>query len=161
MREYLDTESATLPQSPAALGPVLRGVVDQLSPAAAERQIRLQLTGGCSSTVALAEPRLRLALQYLIVILIEEQSRRRDIVLRLEQGSSESELRASIEGDILVDSTPRRDRVSAALHNVQLAIAARLFESAGASLVFDSQNYSGFLLRIPRPARPVSLEFFL
>ena len=160
MREYLDTESGTLPPCPAPLGPVLRGVVDQLSPVAAERQIRLQLTGGCSSTVALAEPRLRLALQYLIVILIEAQPRHREVVLRLEQGPSDSELRASIEGETSTTTAPRHDLVSTALHNVQLAIAGRLLESAGASLVFDRHNYSGFLLRIPRPARPVSLEVF-
>ena len=75
MREYLETESATSPQALVPLGPVLRDVVDQLSPVAAERQVGLHLTGGCSSMVALAEPRLRLALQYLIGILIEEQPR--------------------------------------------------------------------------------------
>lgn len=160
MREYLDTEPPTLPQSPVPFGPVVRAVVDQLAPVAAERQIRLQLTGGCSSTVALGELRLRLALQYLIVILIEEQPRNRDIALRLEQGASESELRASVERDLSNTAVLRRDRVSATVHNVQLAIAGRLLESAGASLVFDRHDYSGFLLRIPRPARPISPELF-
>src|SRR5882724_2093047 len=35
MREYLDTESTTSPRTPVPLGPVLRSVIEQLSPAAA------------------------------------------------------------------------------------------------------------------------------
>ena len=46
MREYLDTESSTPSQTLVPLGPVLRGVIDQLTSKAAERHIRLQLTGG-------------------------------------------------------------------------------------------------------------------
>jgi hypothetical protein len=42
MREYLDTESASLPQPPVPLGLVLRSVVDQLSAVAADRQVRLR-----------------------------------------------------------------------------------------------------------------------
>ena len=156
MREYLDTESTTLPPPAVPLGPVLRSVVDQLSPLAAERQIRLRLTGGCSSTVALAEPRLRLALQYLIGILIEEQPRHRDVTLRLEQSPSESELRALIEPWPSTTTASTPDRVLATLHNVQLAIASRLLESAGASLIFARSDHSGFLLRIPRTPRPIS-----
>jgi len=62
MREYLETESATSPQPPSHWT-VLRSVLDQLSPLPPERQVGLHLTGGCSATVALAEPSLRLALQ--------------------------------------------------------------------------------------------------
>src|SRR5437870_933126 len=69
MQEYLETESTTAPQASVPLGPVLRTVVDQLLPKASERQLRLRLTGGCSSTVALPESRLRLALQYLIGVI--------------------------------------------------------------------------------------------
>ncbi len=160
MREYLDTESATLPRTPVPLGPVLRNVVDQLSPIAAERQVRLQLTGGCSSTIALPEPRLRLALQYLIGVLIERQPRNGGITLRLEQGPSESELRAHVERDISGAAAPRRDPVIATVHDVQLAIARRLLESAGTSLVFGRDDHSGFLLQIPRLPRPIAPELF-
>ena len=161
MREYLDTESSTSPQTPAPLGPVLRSVVDQLSPTAAERQVRLQLSGGCSSAIALPEPRLRLALQYLIGVLIEGQGRPREITLRLEQGPSESELRAHVEQEVASATAPGRDPVIATLHEVQLAIARRLLESAGASLIFGRDPHAGFLLRIPRPTRPAAPELSL
>ena len=159
MREYLDTESIAAAQ-PVPLGPVLRSVVDGLSSTAAERQVRLRLTGGCSSTVALAEPRLRLALQYLIGVLIEEQPRHRDIMLRLEQGPSESELRAQVERLPAAAAASRPDPVTATLHNVQRAIARRVLESAGASLVLDCGDCVGFLLRLPRSPRPASPEPF-
>ena len=160
MQEYLETETSTAPQTPVPLGPVLRSVVDYLSPKAAERQIRIGLTGGRSSTVALTEPRLRLALQYLIGVLIDVQPRNRDITLRLEQGPSESELRAQVEREAPSAPVPARDPGLSTLHTVQLAIARRLLESAGASLVFDHGGCSGFLLRIPRPARPTTPELF-
>jgi hypothetical protein len=116
----------------------------------------------------LAEPSLRLALQYLIGVLIEEQPRHQDVTLRLEQGPSESELTARIEPS---NSPPSRlDPVTATLHNVQLAIATRLLESAGASLTFDREARSGtdrhgevrsgFVLRIPRPSLTSAPEIF-
>src|SRR2546430_12741502 len=96
MREYLDAESAAVTQSAVPVGPVLRSVVDNLSPVAAGRQVGLRLLGGCSSTIALPEPRLRLAFQYLVGVLVEKQPLHGDITLRLEQGPSESELRAEV-----------------------------------------------------------------
>ena len=161
MREYLETESAGVPQAPVTLGPVLRGVVDQLSQVAFDRQVRLQLTGGCSATIVLAEPRLRLALQYLIGILIEKQPRHGEVTLRLEQGLSESELRANITAAAIA-TAPKHDPVTATLHHVQLAIARRLLESAGASLAFGASgdDHFGFLLNIPRLPRPVLPELF-
>ena len=152
MREYLDSESITTPQTPVPLGPVLRSVVDQLSQKATERQVRLQLTIGCSPTIALPEPRLRLALQYLIGVFVEEQPQHRDITLRLEQGVSETELRGHVERDTSRATATRRDPAIATLHEVQLAIARRLLEFAGASLVFGRADPSSFLLRFPRPA---------
>ena len=160
MREYLDTESATFPPTPVPLGPVLRGVVEQLSSVAAERQVGLRLMGGCSSTIALPEPRLRLALQYLVGVLIEEQPRHADITLRLEQYPSESELRAYVRCEDSIATAARQDLVIATLHDVQLAIARRLLETAGASLVFGHEDHSGFRLRIPRPPRPPLPELF-
>ena len=156
MREYLDTEPAMVPQPPTPLAPALRSVVAELSPVAVERQVGLRLTGGCGSTVPLPEPRLRLALHYLIGILIKEQPRHRDVNLRLEQGPSESELRALAEPHLVLPVRP--DPVTATLHTLQLTIATRLLESAGASLIFDEENRSGFLLRIPQPPCPDSWE---
>jgi signal transduction histidine kinase len=166
MREYLDTESAGVAQSPVAqspvpVGPVLRSVVDDLSSMAADRQVGLRLMGGCSSTIAMPEPRLRLALQYLVGVLVEKQPRHADITLRLEQGSLESELRAHIGLEDCNGAAVARYKPGiATLHDVQLAIARRLLESAGASLVFGCDDHSGFCLCIPRPPRPVSPELF-
>ena len=161
MREYLDTESSTPSQTLVPLGPVLRGVIDQLTPRAAERHIRLQLTGGCNSTIALPEPRLRLALHYLIGILIEEQSPHRDITLRLEQFPFESELRAEGQREVSTAKAARCDPAIATLHAMQLAIARRLVESAGSSLVIGRDDQFGFLLRIPRPPRTMAAELSL
>lgn len=149
MREYLETESGPVPQEPVLLGPVLRSVLAHLAPVAMERQVGLRLTGGCNSAVALTEPKLHLALHYVIGILIEEQPRHRDVRLRLEQGPSGTDLRAMAEPLLVLPA--RLDPVTATLHTLQLAIATRLFDSAGASLVFDRENRSGFLLRIPQP----------
>lgn len=162
MREYLDTESATLPQTPVPFGPLLRGVVDQLASVAAEGQVGLHLMGGCSSTIALPEPRVRLALQYLIGVFIEKQPRHGSVTLRLEQNSSESELRAEIGRDSSTIAAHRPDPVTATLHDVQLAIARRLLESAGAALVFGRRydDQPGFRLRIPRPPRPPARQIF-
>jgi signal transduction histidine kinase len=159
MREYLDTESAAAAQPPVPVGPVLRSVVDHLSPVAAERQVGLRLMGSCSSTIALPEPRLRLALQYLVGVLVEKQPRHGDITLRLEQRPLESELRAHVECEDCGANVLRYEPGVATLHDVQLAIARRLFESAGASLVFGGDDHSGFRLCIPRPPRSISPHF--
>src|SRR4051812_25384789 len=151
MREYLETECATVPQPSAALGPVLRGVVAQLSTVARERHVGLQLSGGCSATVALGEDRLRLALQYLIGVYIERQPRHGEIVLRMEQGVVESVLRG--QGAIAETSAlAKPDPADAVLHTVRLAIARRLLESAGVCLEIGDDP-SSFILRVPRPPR--------
>jgi len=157
MREYLDTESSTDSQPPVALGPALRGVVAELSHVARERQVQLQLAGGCSATIALPEPRLRLALHYLIGVFIEKQPRQGEVTLRLEQGASESELRG--QGATSEIAAPRMDPTSATLHSVRLAVARRLLQSAGATLEFGDSR-SGFVLRVPRPPRPVATDLF-
>jgi hypothetical protein len=98
-----------------------------------------------------------LALHYLIGVFIEKQPRRGDLTLRLEQGPSESELRAC--GARTVTPRPSPDQANATLHQVQLAIARRLIESAGASLEFSDDN-PAFVLRVPRPPRPLSPDPF-
>ncbi|MBI1741296.1 MAG: HAMP domain-containing histidine kinase [Candidatus Koribacter versatilis] len=160
MREYLDAELALPPPQSVALAPVLRAVVEQLSSVAAVRQVRLQLVGTCAATIPVAETRLRLALQYLIGVLIETQQPNREITLRLKENSSESVLWAQVAGDASTDPQSRRGPVSGTLRKVKLAIASRMLESAGASLVFDDRDRSGFVLRIPRSpdaSRPAEL----
>jgi hypothetical protein len=156
MREYLDTESIIHSQPTVALGPVVQSVVDDLLPFAHEEQISLQLTGGCDSRVGLAEPRLRLALRYLITVVIEQQARCQGVTLRLEQRHSEAELRGMSDADSNVKSL--KDPALATVHSVQLAIARRLLECAGASLIIGGEGGQRFLLRIPRPSRDVVLS---
>lgn len=162
MREYLDAELALPAPQSVALAPVLRAVVEQLSSVAAVRQVRLQLVGTCAASIPVVETRLRLALQYLIGVLIETQQPNREIILRLKENSSESVLCAQVAGDASTDPQSKRDPVSGTLRKVKLAIASRMLESAGASLVFDDRDRSGFVLRIPRSpdaSRPAELLF--
>ncbi len=161
MREYLDAELGAPPPHPVALAPVLTAVVAQLSSVAAARQVRLQLTGTSAASISVAEARLRLALQYLITALIEPQPANREIALRLEENPSESLLRAQVAGDVSTALKPRPDPVSVTLRRARLAIASRVLESAGASLVFDDGDQPAFVLRIPKQSpAPLSPELF-
>jgi signal transduction histidine kinase len=155
MREYLDAELGTPPPHPVALAPALSAVVGQLSSVAAARPIRLQLTGTCAASISLAEPQLHMALQYLINALIELQPANCEIVLQFEEHPSESLLRGQVVRYLSTAIQPRHDPVGVTLRRVKLAIASRVLESGGASLVFDDGDQSAFVLRIPKqtPAR--------
>jgi len=150
MREYLDAELGTPPPHPVALAPALRVVVEQLSSVAAARQIRVQLTGTSAGSVSVAEPQLQMALRYLINALIEMQPANREIVLRLEENSSESLLHGQVIRSTWTAPQPRHDPVGVTLRRVKLAIAGRVLESGGASLVFDDGEQSAFVLHIPK-----------
>ena len=153
MREYLDAEVDSITQSSASLLPVLRAVVEQLAPIAHEREVLLTVTGSCEAILELAEPRLRLALQYLVRRLIEEQPRHGDVTLLLEQSASGAELWAHVR-ETPTTTTVRQDSFRTTLHNVQRVVAQRLLESGGASLVlFSGDGHSGFLLRVVRSPR--------
>ena len=73
-------------------------MVGDLASMAEVRGVGLDLEGGCSATVSLAEARLRLALQYLTTALIEKANAGGRVVLRFVEGSTESALRADVEG---------------------------------------------------------------
>ena len=152
MREYLDAETDGITQSSASLLPVLRAVVEQLAPIAHEREVLLTVAGSCEAILGLAEPRLRLALQYLVRRLIEEQPRHGDVTLQLEQSASGAELWAHVR-ETPTTTTVRQDSFRTTLHNVQRVVAQRLLESGGASLVFSGDGHSGFLLRVMRSPR--------
>ena len=152
MREYLDAETDGITQSSASLLPVLRAVVEQLAPIAHEREVLLTVAGSCEAILELAEPRLRLALQYLVRRLIEEQPRHGDVTLQLEQSASGAELWAHVR-ETPTTTTVRQDSFRTTLHNVQRVVAQRLLESGGASLVFSGDGHSGFLLRVVRSPR--------
>ncbi|HEX9110885.1 MAG TPA: hypothetical protein VF845_05365 [Terriglobales bacterium] len=156
MREYLDAEEPGSEAHPVALAPAVRAVVEELSSIGAVRGIRLPLAGTCTASVPVPEPRLRLALQYLLAALIQAAPANSEITLRLEEGSSESVLRVECEkGTRLRDGGARaahskRDSVSGTLGKVRIAIASRVLEAAGVFLTFEGGDRSGFVLRIPR-----------
>jgi signal transduction histidine kinase len=160
MREYLDAESGGPLQQPVLLAPVLGAVVEQLFSVAAVGQIRLKLTGTSAASIPVSEARLRLALQYLLTALIELQPANRKIALQFEEDFSGFLLRAQVSGNATA-LKPGSDSVSVTLRRVRLAIARRVLESAGASLVFDDGEQSAFVLRIPRqPSASLLPELF-
>ena len=156
MRDYLDAEQPGSEACPVALAPAVRAVIEESSSMAALRGIKLLLAGRCTASVPVPEPRLRLALQYLLSALIQAARANTGITLLLEEGSSESVLRVECEGGACLhdegargpDST--RDSVGGTLGKVRLAIASRVLETAGAFLVIEDGDRPGFVLRIPR-----------
>jgi len=169
MREYLDAEQPAPEAFSSALAPATRSVIEELSSIAAVRGVRLRLVGTCTATVPVPESRLRLALQYLITTLIEAQPMSGKVMLLLGEGPAGAVLRA--EGERSFRKLGFRDQEQSAtisstsvptLRRVRLAIARRVLETAGASLVFGDGDHAavdptGFVLRIPHrfdaPAR--------
>jgi hypothetical protein len=161
MREYLDAEQPAPEAFSSALAPATRSVIEGLSSIAAVRGVRLRLIGTCMATLPVPESRLRLALQYLIAALIEAQPLGGKVMLLLGEGPAGAVLRA--EGERSYRRLGFRDQEQSAtissisvptLRRVRLAIASRVLETAGASLVFGGVDYaavdhSGFVLRIP------------
>jgi hypothetical protein len=174
MREYLDAEQPGPETCSTALAPALRSVIEDLSSIAAVRRIQLRLVGTCLAALPVPELRLRLALQYLITTMVEAQPAGNKITLLLGQGPAGAVLR--VEGERgshepnvrelnfrdLEQSVTRRpaklDPVGATsvslstLRRVRLAIARRVLETAGASLVLANGDAgpTGFVLRVPR-----------
>lgn len=173
MREYLDAEQPGPEACSTALAPALRSVTEELSSIATVRGIQLLLVGTCTAAVPVPESRLRLALQYLIATMVEAQPAGGKVTLLLGEGPADAVLR--VEGErgfhepnfrepnfhekeqsATRPPTPR-DPVGATsaslstLRRVRLAIASRVLETAGASLVFGDGDVAptGFVLRIP------------
>jgi hypothetical protein len=178
MREYLDAEQPGPEICPVALEPVMRSVIEELSSIAAVRGIQLRLAGTCKATLPVPEPRLRLAVQYLIATMIDAQAVGGKVMLLLgegpagtvlrvegERGFRELDLRETNlrEKEKSATSPPtKRDRAKttsasiSTLRRVKLAIASRVLETAGASLLFAAGDAgpAGFVLRIPRRVGP-------
>jgi hypothetical protein len=151
MREYLDADQPRQGIYSTALAPALRSVIEELSSIAAVRSIQLRLVGTCTAMLPAPEPRLRLALQYLIATMIDAQPVGAKVTLLLGEGPAGAVLRAEGErrfrDPVLTTAAP-----AATLRRVKLAIATRMLETAGASLVFSEGDVgpAGFVLRIPR-----------
>jgi hypothetical protein len=165
MREYLDVEPLESKAYSSALTPALQSVIEDLSSIAAVRDIRLRLVGTCTATLPAPESRLRLALQYLIATMIEGQPAGGKVTLLLAEGPAGAVLRVEGERELRVpharepDQSPtspptKRDpaRATSTLRRARLAIARRVLENAGASLVFDGAEpgCDGFALRVAR-----------
>jgi signal transduction histidine kinase len=164
MREYLDAEQSA-GQHAVALMPVLRSMAEDLSSIAALRNIRLRVVGTCAAKVRVAEPQLRLALQYLILAMIERQPAGSEITLLVAEGPAGAVLRAQSErrfvgpGKTPDNRQSKRDSVGATMRRVRLAIAGRVLETAGAALALDD-GAPGFVLRIPRPNAACASHLF-
>ena len=173
MREYLDAEQPGPGNRSTALAPAMRSVIEELSSIAAVRGVRLHLVGTCTAALPMQESRLRLALQYLITTMIEAQPAGGKVtfllsgdpaggVLRVEgePGFCESnfrELETSATNSLAKhEGNGTKSDSASTLCRVRLAIASRVLETAGASLVFSGGDNSptGFLLRIPRLVAP-------
>lgn len=159
MREYLDAEQGAGEEA-VALMPVLKTLGEDLSSIAALRNIRLRVLGTCAAKLRAGEPRLRLALQYLILTMVERQPEGSEITLLLTEGPVGAVLRAQAERSLNGTEASRpeknlgtrelqRDAVRATMRRMRLAIANRVLETAGAALVLDDGT-PGFVLRIPR-----------
>ena len=152
MREYLDAGRPEPESFAAALEPALeftlRSVIEEISSIAAVRAIRVLLAGTSAARLRVAESRLRLAMQYLITALIEVQASGGKVVLLLKEDERGTMLRGEGERGF-------RELAGAAatLRRVKLAIAGRVFESAGTSLVFGDADSAGFILSIPNAFR--------
>src|SRR5579859_192704 len=143
MREYLDADGAVPEGFSLPLAPVLRSVTEELASVAEVRGVQLCLAGTCTAALPVAESRLRLALQYLLTGIMETQAAGGKISLRLSEGPAGMVLR--VEGE-----PGFHEMLPAALtlRGVRLAIASRVLECAGSSLVLG-EGTVGFVLRIP------------
>jgi len=158
MREYLDAEQTGPEAFSSALAPATRSLIEELSSIAAVRDVRLRLVGTCTATVPVPESRLRLALQYLIAAMIEAQTVGGKVMLLLGEGPAGAVLRVESDRSLRLQKHSATS-LQTTLRGVRIAIATRVLESAGASLVFGggAVDPTGFVLRIPRrfdaPAR--------
>ncbi|MGO9864497.1 MAG: hypothetical protein ACLPLR_12870 [Terriglobales bacterium] len=169
MREYLHAEQAGREADGVALAAVLRSVVEELATIAAVRGIQMRTVGTCSGTLPVPESQLRLALQYLIMATIEGQAAGGKVTLLLGEGPAEVVLRVERGCDFrepgfgnreqsATCSQTKRDAEGATsesvltLRRVRIAIARRVLESSGASLIVSDGGPGGFVLRIPRRA---------
>jgi hypothetical protein len=161
MREYLDAENAGGEILASPFAPVVRSVIDDLSSIAEIRHIQLRLVGTCSVTLPLPESRLRLAMQYLITDMIDAEKPDAEtpdgkITLLLGEGPAGAVLRAESDGSFHPQGRDLQGRKKTSpqttLSNARLAVATRVLENAGASLVFNSaeSDPAGFVLRVPR-----------
>ena len=151
MREYLDADS-----SPAnyvtELAPALRSVAADLSSIAAARDVQLRVEGVTDARICVAKPQLRRALQYLILAILARAPAHSRIELLLDQPATGTLLR--VRANLrhcranLENRSPKLDHVQETIRRVRVAIAFRILQTAGATLVFD-YDAPEFVLQVP------------
>jgi hypothetical protein len=186
LREYVDAEQLGPAVFSTALLPSLRNLVEDLSSIAALRDVRIHFAGSSTATVPLPEARLRRALQHLIMTVIEIQPAGGKVILLLTESPAGTVLRIKGDGGASdpklrksgcnhsTRTSNRRDPLKATsvttsaitpattsatasvLRRMKIAIASRVCEMAGASLVLTEPAFNrtgvdptGFVLRIP------------
>jgi hypothetical protein len=152
MQEYLDFDPVPDPAPRTSLAASLHSVLEDLSVLVEARELHIHFRGTCNATLPISERRLTLALRYLMGWVIESQPVRGGIRFLLQDRVSESvltlhSLAAIHESDSL--GLPKSDRVGATLEQVRIAIARRVLETAGASIVIG--NADGVVLQVQVP----------
>jgi hypothetical protein len=160
IREYVYSGEPAPAASSTALMPALGNVIEELSSIAVIRDVRICLAGSCTASLSLPEPRLRLALQYLITAVIEEQGASGRVMVTLTEGPGETSLRVEGDSQRRELKNPASCRYEAAatstVRRAKVAIAGRILQTSGASLVLGEPDHTpeggdltGFVLRIP------------
>jgi hypothetical protein len=149
IREYIDADQPGPSPFSTALLPALRNLIEDLMSIAELRDVDVRLAGSCMATLPLPEARLRLALHYLIAAAIDAQPAGGRVTLALTECPAGTVLRT--ERDSVDRLSPRPTTASALTScRAKRAIASRVLESAGASLVFEDEGGdAGFVLRLP------------
>lgn len=152
MQELLDSDPAEPMPTLVLFAPVAYRVLEELAPLARARQVRVHIKGSCSAGIGISEPRLTLALQYLIGGVIEAQPSSSAIRCMLQDRASASFLTVYPLPGIRHEqnTSPKVDPVTITIRRVRIAIARRVLESAGAKLQFDERERLGFHLMVPR-----------
>ncbi len=151
MREYVEFERDSGPAGSVALAPAVHAVLEQLSVVAEANHVPLVASGMSVAVLIVNEFWLQRALRYLIGALIETQAPGNAVIILLEDHPSGSLLSAhSRSRGQLRSHQTTESGVASHLREGRLAIAQRVFESAGASLDMSSGDHPGFEVRIPR-----------
>jgi hypothetical protein len=150
MREYLDLRQGQRPVQAVALAPAVHAVLGQLSVVAEAHKVPLLASGRSAAVLAINEFWLQRALRYLVGTWLDDPPIGSAVAVLLEDrasGSLVSMYRLPCRG---LAHRQSEVRVASRLREARLAIATRVFESAGASVELFCGGTPGFIVRIPR-----------
>src|ERR1700757_627622 len=146
IREYLELERGKRPVGSVALTPSVHTVLGQLGIVAEAYRVPRFAFGTSMAVLTLNEFWLHRALRYLIGSTIEDQPPGNAVAILLEDHRSTSVLSVhSLPFGPFTCPETEPSRVPGHLLQAKLAIAQRVFESAGASLhLYKGEQRSGF-----------------